>query len=134
MNIHDLGHFPAEGNAARESKAFYKVTSDTALHVVSGRNSPVLLKVFASNDVVTLGECIIPTGGIGPRQTEYDQHPGDAVFYIKSGPLTFLMPDTVETFHVQNGDFMFIPENTRYKIINYTAELGKAIFIVAPEL
>lgn len=134
MTIKDLGSFPVEGEKARESAEFYVINNESALKVISGKKSPVMLNFYTSNDVVNLGEMLIPTGGVGPRQTEFDTHPGDAVFYIKQGPLTFFLPDIGETYHVENGDFMFIPENNRYKIINYTGKLAKAIFIVAPQL
>lgn len=133
-NLNRLGKFPEDGSKGRETGEFVKITKDTTLNIVSGRKNPVLLKFFCSNDVTNMGQMIIPAGGIGPRQTEYDKHKGDAVFYVEEGPATFLMKESEETYHVEKGEFMFIPEETEYKVINYTGNLVKCIFIVSPEL
>lgn len=129
-----LGMFPADGKEARESGTFYKVTSETALKMVAGRKTPVLLNFFVSNDVVSVGELILPSGGIGPRQTEFDVHNGDAVFYVKEGPLTFFFKESKEVFYVEDGEFAFIPKGFEYKVINYGSKAAKAVFIVAPSL
>ena len=99
----------------------------------SGDKTPALLSVWASNDVVQFGTVKILSGGATPQQTEYDEHPGEAVFYVLQGPMTFFCPDTAQTFDVQEGDFMFLPEHTRYKIINYYGHTAKAVFMVAPQ-
>ena len=132
--MNQLGQFPVDGKEGRETGTFYKVTGDTALKVVSGRKTPVLLKFFVSNDVVSVGEMILPTGGIGPRQTEFDVHDGDAVFYVKEGPLTFFFKESKEVFYVENGEFAFIPKGYEYKVINYGGKEAKAVFIIAPSL
>lgn len=132
--IKEIGRFPVEGPASRVNEEFVKITPETALKIVSGRKNPVLLKFAVSNDVMHLGTIEIPTGGIGPRQTEWDSHKGDAIFYVEEGPATFLTEETRETFQVEVGDFMFLPENTGYKIINYTGHMLKLVFIIAPEL
>lgn len=132
MNVYDK--FPVSGEEAREKGQFYKITSDTAIKTVSGKKNPVLLEFRVSNDFVNLGVITIPAGGIGPRQTEYDSHKGDAVLYVEEGPITFYFPDTKKVFQVEKSEFMFIPENTVYKMINYTGKVVKAVFIVAPEM
>lgn len=129
-----LGQFPVNGEEARKTGTFYKVTSDQALRVVTGKKTPGLLKFFISNDVVNMGEVILPSGGIGPRQTEYDVHDGDAVFYVKNGPITFFFKETKEVFYVEKDEFAFIPKGNEYKMINYGSDVAKAVFIVAPRL
>ena len=129
----DLGHFPANGPESREKKLFYKLTEEDSIKMISGDKTPALLSVWASNDVVQFGTVKILSGGATPQQTEYDEHPGEAVFYVLQGPMTFFCPDTAQTFDVQEGDFMFLPEHTRYKIINYYGHTAKAVFMVAPQ-
>ncbi len=46
--------------------------------------------------------------------------------------MTFYLPDRQETYDVAKGDFMFVPEGERYKIINYYGHTVKAQFVVAP--
>lgn len=129
----DLGHFPASGPQSREDKLFYKLTDTEGIKMISGKKTPALLSVWASNDVVQFGTIKVLSGGPGPQQTEFDTHNGDAVFYVKEGPMTFYLPDRVETYDVEPGDFMFIPQGERYKIINYYEHTAFAVFAVAPE-
>lgn len=130
----DVGKFPVEGAKAREAALLYKLTDDTGIKMISGNRTPALLSLWASNDVIQFGTVILLSGGPGPQQTEYDSHPGDAVFYVLEGPMTFYIPDRVETYDVEAGNFMFIPEGERYKIINYIGKSIKAVFMIAPEL
>lgn len=129
-----LGQFPASGEEARKQQCFYKITHENSIKVISGKKTPVLLEFFVSNDVVHVGEIIIPAGGTGPRQTEYDTHKGDALFFIVDGPLTFHLKESREVFQAESGESVFIPEGYEYKIINYTGKLTKAVFVIAPEL
>lgn len=129
-----IGSFPAPGPEAREKKLFYHLTGDEGIKMISGKKTPALISLWASNDVVQFGTIKILSGGPGPQQTEYDQHPGDAVFHVLQGPMTFFVKDRVETYDVQEGDFMFLPAGETYKIINYTGHTIKAVFAIAPKL
>ena len=131
--LKDLGHFPAGGPESREAKLFYHLSEDNSIRMISGKRTPALLSVWASNDVVQFGTIKLLSGGAGPQQTEWDAHKGDAVFYVLEGPMTFFIKDRVETYDVQEGDFMFIPAGETYKIINYYGKTIKAVFSVAPE-
>ena len=132
----DLGHFPTSGPEGREKRLFYALGDNNAIRIISGDRTPALITVWASNDVMQFGTIEILAGGNGPQQTEWDEHPGDAVFYVLDGPLTFytgnVEDDTQQTFDVEPGDYMFIPEKTRYKIINFYGHKAKAVFAVAP--
>ncbi len=134
VTINHLGTFPISGVKAREEAAFYKLSEENSIRLISGAHTPVLLSVWCSNDVMQFGTIKILTGGAKPQQTEYDRHPGDAVFYILEGPVTFFIKDRKETYDVQPGDFMFIPEGETYKMINYYGKTAKAIFAIAPQL
>lgn len=131
--INDLGRFPEEGQKSREDRRFYKLSDDRSIHLISGKSTPALLSVWASNDVIQFGNIKILTGGAGPQQTEWDSHPGDAVFYVLEGPITFFVKERQETFLVEQGDFMFLPEGTTYKMINFHGQSVKAVFMVAPK-
>lgn len=129
----DLGKFPTPGPEARDAKLFYKLSDQDCIRMISGKRTPALLSVWASNDVIQFGKIKVLSGGPGPQQTEFDKHPGDAVFYVLSGPMTFYLKDQGETFDVEEGDFMFIPEGETYKIMNYYGKTIEAVFAVAPE-
>ena len=131
-SLERLGRFPADGPVAREAKTFYKLTEEDSIRMISGERTPALISVWASNDVMQFGTIRILSGGSGPQQTEFDTHAGDAVCYVLDGPVTFFLPDWSETYDVEAGDFMFIPEGERYKMLNYTGHTIKALFTIAP--
>ncbi|MDD3219918.1 MAG: cupin domain-containing protein [Lachnospiraceae bacterium] len=134
ITINNLGAFPASGPQSREEAVFYKLSDAESIKMISGERTPALLSVWCSNDVMQFGTVKILTGGPEPQQTEFDSHAGDAVFFVLDGPLTFFIKDRKETYDVQPGDYMFIPEGETYKIINYYGKTARAIFAVAPEL
>lgn len=130
----ELGKFPVEGPKSREEKLLYKLTEEAGIWMISGDKTPALISVWASNDKVQFGTLKLLSGGAcGPYQTEFDTHKGDAVFYVLEGNATFFMKDRKETYDVEKGDFMFIPQNECYKIINYYDETIKLVFAIAPE-
>ena len=131
--LKDLGQYPASGPESRDEKLFYHLTEENSIRMISGKKTPALLSVWASNDVVQFGTLKLLSGGAGPQQTEWDSHKGDAVFYVLEGPMTFFIKGRSETYDVQQGDFMFIPAGETYKIINYYGKSIKAVFSVAPE-
>ena len=122
------------GSSRCEPQLFYHIREEDKLLNVHGVSSPMLIKFSVSNDWVHVGEFILPTGGINPRASEPDTHAGDAVLYVERGPVTFFLPDTTDAFKVEAGEAMFVPEGTRYQMINYTAGAIKVVFAIAPEL
>ena len=94
----------------------------------------MLIKFFVSNDLVQMGEFILPAGGTGSRASEPDCHRGDAVLFVEEGPVTFFLTETLEAFDVQEEEAMFIPEGVSYQMINYTDHRNKVIFSVAPTM
>ena len=128
----DLGQFPASGPEGREKKLFYRLSEQDGIKMISGDVTPALISVWCSNDVVQFGSIKILSGGATPQQTEWDEHDGDACFYVLDGPITFFTAEK-QTFHVEKGDFFFLPEHTRYKMINYYGKTVKALFAVAPQ-
>lgn len=133
-DIKNIGSFPENGKLAREKKLFYKLSEEDSIRMISGTKTPALISLWASNDVMQFGTYKLLSGGPMPQQSEYDSHPGDAVFHVLEGTGTFFIPDTKETFVVEKGDFMTIPENTVYKIINYYGSTLKMVFVIAPKL
>ena len=133
LTIDRLGAFPEEGRKAREDKIFYKLGDENSIHMISGEKTPALLSVWCSNDVIQFGTIKLLSGGPCPQQTEFDSHKGDAVFYVLKGPMTFFIKDRKETYDVESGDFMFVPEGETYKIVNYYGSTAEAVFMVAPE-
>ncbi len=131
----DIGRWPVPGPDCRKSPIlFYHITEDKKLMNVHGTQYPMLVKFFVSNDVLHMGEFILPAGGIGSRASEPDSHKGDCALFVEWGPITVFLTDTLEAFDVQQEEVMFIPEGVRYQLINYTDHVVKAIFSIAPGL
>lgn len=129
----DIGVFPAAGPAARERQEFYKLTEDTSIRLISGTETPALISLWASNDVMQFGTLKVLTGGPKPQQTEWDSHAGDAAFMVLGGTATFFTRDK-QTFLIEQGDFMLLPAKTEYKVINYYGGTLKLVFVIAPGL
>jgi gentisate 1,2-dioxygenase len=131
----DIGRWPVPGpDCRRDPKLFYHITEEKKLLNIHGIEHPMLIKFFVSNDLVHMGELILPAGGTGSRASEPDSHEGDCVLFVEWGPITVFLPDTLEAFDVQREEAMFIPEGVSYQLINYTAAAVKAIFSIAPGL
>lgn len=126
--------WPVEGKKVRETGEFVKVTQDEMLRTIHGTEYPVPFSFFFSNDFAHMGVISIPVGGTGVRASEPLSHSGDMTVYVESGPITFFFPDTYETYIVEEGEVMFIPENCRYQCINYTSKIVRGIFSIAPGL
>jgi uncharacterized RmlC-like cupin family protein len=92
-----------------------------------------MLRFFVSNDVCHMGEITIPVGE-GARATEPDSHCGDAAIYVEIGPIVFFLPKISDTYVVEAGDAMFLPEGTPYQCVNYTGSAVRGIFMIAPGL
>ena len=132
MNTNYLGKWPVDGEEARSKREFIKIPRNKMLHMIHGREHPVSITFFVSNDTVHMGEFVIPCGSEGPRVSEVDSHNGDAVIYVESGPIAFFLPDNGETFLVREDEAMLIPQGVRYQCINYTKKVVKGIFSIAP--
>lgn len=131
----DIGRWPVAGPECRKDPIlFYHITEEKKLLNVHGVQYPMLIKFFVSNDLVHMGEFVLPAGGTGSRASEPDSHKGDCVLFVEEGPISVFLPDTLEAFDVQVAEAMFIPEGVRYQLVNYTAHAVKAIFSIAPEL
>ena len=138
-NIHgttdDMGRWPVPGPECRkEPILFYHITEEKKLVNVHGTEHPMLVRFFVSNDLLHMGEFILPAGGTGSRASQPDSHKGDAVLFVEEGPVTFFLTETQEAFDVQVEEAMFIPEGISYQMINYTDHRNKIIFSIAPAL
>jgi gentisate 1,2-dioxygenase len=129
----DIGRWPVPGPQCRQAPIFfYHITEEKKLLNVHGIDHPMLIKFFVSNDLLHMGEFILPAGGIGSRASDPDSHRGDALLFVEEGPVTFFLTATLEAFDVQENEAMFIPEGVSYQMINYTDHRNKVIFSIAP--
>ena len=135
MNIEDIARWPIEGKEARKKPVkFYHIPRSKMLRTIYGQKHPIAYAFYVSNDLVHMGEFIIPSGGEGCRASEPESHKGDEALYVKEGPITVFLPDTHETFQVHPGEAMYIPEGIKHQYINYTEKVVKGIFAIAPKL
>jgi gentisate 1,2-dioxygenase len=104
------------------------------LRTIHGEQYPIPITFYVSNDLVHMGEFVIPPGGKGVRASEPDLHEGDEAMYVEVGPIVVLFSDTGEAFEVKDGETMYIPEGMRHQYMNYSDKLVKGIFAIAPKL
>lgn len=135
MSVDQIGHFPVEGKKARAKPVqFNHITREKMLRTIHGEQHPIPLTFYVSNDLVHMGEFVIPPGGKGVRASEPDVHGGDEAMYAETGPIVVLFPDTKEAFEVKSGETMYIPEGMRHQYMNYSSNLVKGVFAVAPQI
>jgi len=134
-DVNQLGNFPVPGEEARKKPIYYYVMNErNCLTTVSGIKNPMRIRFFISNDFYHVGEYYLPAGGVGSRVSEVDEHGGDMVLYAVKGPITVFLPDTIETFRVNNEDILYLPPHTKYQFINYNQWPIIGYFSVAKEL
>jgi quercetin dioxygenase-like cupin family protein len=131
----DIGRWPIPGPDGRKDPyPFFHITEEEKLLNVHGWDNPMLIKFFVSNDLLNMGEFILPSGGKGPRISIPDRHAGDCVLFVEDGPVTINLPETQEAFIVEEEEAMFIPEGISYQLINFSDHRVKVIFSIAPGL
>lgn len=134
MSLDKIGNWPISGKEARKQGDLINIPHQKMLHTIHGETHPIPFTLYVSNDLVHMGEFSMPSGGVGPRVSDPLTHRGDAIFYVESGPVTFFLPDTHDTFEVHEGEAMIIPEGTTYQCVNYANKTIKTIFSISPLL
>jgi len=131
----DIGRWPADGPSCRKDPyPIFRITEEHQLVTIHDRKNPMLVRFFVSNDLMHMGEFILPCGGTGPRVSAPDSHNGDCVLFVERGPIAVNLPDTEEAFIVNDRESFFIPEGVRYQLMNFNGYPVKAIFAIAPGL
>jgi len=134
-DVNQIGRFPVFGFEAREKPIYYYVMNETnCLTTVFGQKHPMRLRFFVSNDLLHVGEFYLPAGGVGSRVSEVDEHGGDKAIYAVQGPIVVFLPDTQETFRIQEGDVLYLPAHTKHQFINYNARPIIGYFAIGGEL
>jgi len=139
-NIDYLGRWPVDGTKVREEKRLVAIRDDNHLHLIHGQEQHVLISTIVSNDFLNVGLITIPVGGY----SEMECHAGDETLYALQGDLTVrtVGPDEKEdkesasfiSYQIHQSDKMLIPEGTRHQYLNFTEEVIKVFFAVAPRL
>ena len=133
-NVNLLGKWPVDGRRARELKDHIKISRDKMLTLIHGKEHPMIVRFYVSNDLVHMGEFELPSGGLGPRTSDPEVHEGDEVLYVEKGPITVFLPETLDAFEVPEGAVMLIPGGVRHQYQNFTGKVVKGVFSIAPTL
>ena len=139
-NIDYLGKWPVDGKKSREEKRLVAIRERDHLPIIHGQEQHVLMSMIVSNDFLNVGIITIPVGGY----SEMECHSGDETLYALQGELTIrtLGPNEKEdkdnasfmSYQVQQSEKMLIPEGTKHQYLNFTEEVIKVFFAVAPRL
>ena len=134
-DVNQLGKFPVAGKEAREKPIYYYVMNGkNCITTVFGLKNPMRLRFFVSNDFMHVGEFYLPAGGVGSRVSESDEHGGDTVIYGVKGPITVFLPETTETYCIEEGDVMYLPPGAKHQFINYNRSPIIGYFAIAKSL
>ncbi len=139
-NVDYLGRWPVNGAKVRKEKRLVAIRADSHLHLIHGREQHVLVSMIVSNDFLNVGLITIPVGGY----SEMESHAGDETLYALEGDLTVRtigLDDKEDkesasfmSYEIHQSEKMLIPEGTRHQYLNFTEEIVKVFFAVAPRL
>jgi len=101
---------------------------NNARHFMHGKQHRVPITVYTSTKSITMGEFALGLNEF----SEPISFEGDSIVSSLSGDLTVFIPKTEETFEVRSGEVMFIPEKVVHQHYNFTSEMIRSLFIVAP--
>lgn len=130
-SVDQLGQWPENGSLLREKKLIYHIPEERKLKVINGDTRPVLMKYAVSNDFMSMGEYIVPAGGVVTRHSEVISHKGEAFLFGLEGPMAVYMTETRETYMLKHYEGLYIPPRTPYMLVNYSAVTARAIFALA---
>ena len=124
-----LEEFP-EGYGEKEPVVVRKEEAERFIYPNQAEHSD-LNKLYAStNKVFTAVYTLSP----GARFLPEDIHAGDEVYFVLSGRLTILNPETGEVHKLTEGDGLLIPENGWHTGFNFEEKTVDILAIVAPDI
>ena len=133
-----LGQWPVSGPEARRKKQIALIKEDQSLSFIHGKENHVLVSFFVSNDFIHVGTMIIPANQV----SDAEEHKGDEVLYVLEGSISLLVakdwqeqkPVTMKRFEVSQGERFLIPEGFKHQYLNFSDDVAKLLFAIAPEL
>ncbi len=130
-SVDQLGDWPENGALLREKKLIYHITEERKLKIINGDTRPILMKYSVSNDFHSVGEYIVPAGGVVTRRSEVICHDGETFLLGMEGPVAVYMMATRETYMLQHYEGLYIPPKTEYMLLNYESHTGRVIFAMS---
>ena len=126
----NLGSWPAPGPLLREKGVLYHITEQKKLKTVHGDLHAMLVKFSVSNDFMQMGEYILPAGGTICRHSDPVVHPGPCVLVGLDGLTTVYLPEKRHTYQMHRYEGLYLPENTKYQLVNYESDRARCLFAV----
>lgn len=125
-----LGAWPAGRASARST--LHLLRDADLLWSLDAQDKRVLTGIFASTEHLTSGRMEIAPGGKSASR----RHGGAAGFYVTRGRLNVLIEDPLPEgpvwFELAEGDGFYMPEATRYRLMNMSGAPAALLFGVAP--
>lgn len=127
-----LGRWPDALDAvraeARSGGGMITARRRDALHIIHGRQHPVLESLFVSTAELTAGAVDLPPGA----RSENRSHPSDKVIFVTAGKLHVYLPDTFDWFELDEWDLLYLPPGVQHQYWNYTDRPVSFAFMVVP--
>jgi mannose-6-phosphate isomerase-like protein (cupin superfamily) len=131
----ELKKFPVDGPWSREQGTISVISEEKCLRFIHGKEVQNLVKIYVSNDYMTLGTFHIASN----RRSDIEKSNGDKVIHLLKGRLTVEIEPEKRTgvsslrFEMEEGEKLFIPENVTHQFTNFYKERVDILFVVAPE-
>lgn len=134
-DVNQLGKFPMVGEEARKQPIYYYIMNESnCITTVFGLKHTMRMRFYVSNDHFHVGDFYLPSGGVGSRVSEVDEHGGDMVLYIVKGPIIIFFPDREASFYAEEGDIMYIPPKEKHQFVNYNEYGVLGYFTISKEI
>lgn len=127
-SLDDLGKWPKEGATLRAEQLLYPISEEDKLLCIQGDGDPVLVKISVSNDYLTVGEYILPSGGVRCRHTEPICFSGETVLIGIDCPVVLYVPRLELTYRIQRFEGMYMPAGMPFQLLNYHHEPVRCLF------
>lgn len=116
-----------------DKKKFVVITKDMELSTLYGfEGNQIECKRFVSTDKLNLDQWILPPGTHCEPAGQHNF--GDELYYVLEGELVAFNPETGDTYQLQAGDALYIPQRTRHQVFNFTTSAVVVIGVIAPKI
>jgi mannose-6-phosphate isomerase-like protein (cupin superfamily) len=121
-----VGAYPFPPN----KKKAVRISRDEAILFSYGRGGDVVsCTTHISTDCIQVGVMIIPPGG---TFSPPDIHSGHEIYYIKTGEICVLNPETGLGARASAGDFLWIPKGVWHQAFNVDSDRLEVVAFIAP--
>ena len=137
-SIKGLGRWPNPSKAKNVDDEISIIRDRETLGLIHGSDNHFLVSFYVSNSRLHVGKLSIPAR----LSSGLESHQGDEIIYMERGHLGIEIHEGMKVkeatvqdiFEVKEDEFFLIPEGMKHRYFNFSDQLMKIMFGVAPRL